>query len=182
MDGNICSKIARLVEERGWNQDEFARISGLNRLTVRGIFQADRKLHNATVAVCATSLGFTVHELKSAPVERLLPKPQTTDRRRFEEITQPELLAWSQENPAKANELSADEWDELLSLQGTGGPLTGEGVGKFVELIERKRRLAAKVAAIAGTDQIDLLEEFVDFLYRKVQPYAGRQLNGNTSE
>ena len=34
----LCAKIARLVQERGWNQDEFARIAELNRLTIRSIF------------------------------------------------------------------------------------------------------------------------------------------------
>ena len=33
----LANKIARLVEERGWNQEEFARIARLNRHTVRQI-------------------------------------------------------------------------------------------------------------------------------------------------
>ena len=50
---NLCAKIARLVRERGWNQEEFARGADLNRLTVRGIFQGgERRLHNATVGAC----------------------------------------------------------------------------------------------------------------------------------
>ena len=31
----LAAKIARLVEERGWNQEDFARITKLNRQTVR---------------------------------------------------------------------------------------------------------------------------------------------------
>ena len=31
----LASKIARLVQERGWNQEDFARIADLNRHTVR---------------------------------------------------------------------------------------------------------------------------------------------------
>src|SRR5207237_4556072 len=33
----LASKIARLVEERGWNQEDFARATQLNRQTVRHI-------------------------------------------------------------------------------------------------------------------------------------------------
>ena len=33
----LANKIARLVEERGWNQEDFARIANLNRQTVRQI-------------------------------------------------------------------------------------------------------------------------------------------------
>ncbi len=47
-------KIARLVEERGWNQEEFAGITRLNRHTVRQILLAgDRRLRNATISACA---------------------------------------------------------------------------------------------------------------------------------
>ena len=30
-NGDLANKIARLVEERGWNQEDFARIANLNR-------------------------------------------------------------------------------------------------------------------------------------------------------
>ena len=36
----LAFKIAKLVEERGWNQELFARISKLNRHTVRQILNA----------------------------------------------------------------------------------------------------------------------------------------------
>ena len=38
----LANKIARLVEEKGWNQEDFARISQLNRHTaVQGGLMAD---------------------------------------------------------------------------------------------------------------------------------------------
>ena len=45
----LANKIARLVEERGWNQEDFARISKLNRHTIRQILQGGpkRRLRNA---------------------------------------------------------------------------------------------------------------------------------------
>ena len=56
----LGAKIARLVQERGWNQEEFARSADLNRLTVRSLFQGPpRKLHNATVSACARALGLS---------------------------------------------------------------------------------------------------------------------------
>src|SRR5579872_6529672 len=71
----LCAKIARLVRERGWNRDEFARFADLNRLTIRAIFQdQSRKLHNATVSACARALGVSVHDLLTQPVEKLLPR------------------------------------------------------------------------------------------------------------
>lgn len=170
---DLCKKISRLVEERGWNQDEFARIAGLNRLTVRGIFQSKSKLHNATVAACATALGLSVHELRTESLTTLLFKEP---RRRYEEATQPELQTWKEENPERAAQLTRADTDELLSLQGTGGPLTQNGVKHFVDVIERKRAIVEKVEAICGTAKVDTLEDFVNYLYRQVQPYADRRL------
>ena len=44
-----------------------------------------------------------------------------------------------------------------------------------VPLIERKRGLKEKIEAIAGTEYLDLLEQFVQVLYEKIQPYADRK-------
>jgi transcriptional regulator with XRE-family HTH domain len=182
---NIAQKIARLVEERGWNKEDLARIAQLNRQTVRQIMegrQGSRGLRNATVSACARALGLPVSDLRNLPLERLLPRmngqvPANADetlRHLYEHATQPELLAWLERNPQRAGKLSPQEIDELLSLQGTGGPLTGFGVDHFVELLERKRELIYKVHAVAGTEYIDLLEKLVQLMYEKVQPYANR--------
>jgi hypothetical protein len=181
---NLCAKIARLVEERGWNQEEFARIADLNRLTVRSIFQGgQRKLHNATVSACARALGLSVNDLRQLPLDRLLPRMHAPAaarenlRRLYERAAQPELIAWIERNPERAAKLTPEEIDELLSLQGTGGPLTAFGVARWVELIERKRRLLEQAAVIAGTEYIDLLEQLVGLLYEKIQPYRDRTLD-----
>lgn len=179
---NLCAKISRLVQERGWSQDEFARSAELNRLTVRHIFHGDRsRLHNATVAACARALGLTVGELRDLPLERLMCRmdreqsPADSQRRLFDQATQPELMAWIERNPERAAQLRPQEMEEILSLQGTGGPLTGFGVAHFVDLIERKRRLMKMVAAIGGTEYIDVLEKLVELLYDKIRPYHDRR-------
>lgn len=185
---NLCEKIARLVQERGWNQEEFARLAELNRLTVRSIFQASpRRLHNATVAACAQALGLSVHDLRGQSLEQLLrrvreqPTGKESQRRLVEEASQPELQAWIERNPERAAELREEEIDELLSLQGTGGPLTALGVAHWVELIQRKRRLLEQVAVVAGTEYLEMLEQFIGLLFEKVQPYRDRGLEGNDS-
>jgi hypothetical protein len=181
---DLATKIARLVEERGWNQEDFARNADLNRQTVRQILMpsGDRRLRNATVGACARALGLSVNDLRTLPLERLLPRMNIAPlneeaaarARGFEQATQPELLAWLERNPDRAQQISDEEIDELLSLQGTGGPLTAFGVEHFVELIERKRKLIQQVHAIAGTEYLDLLEQLVALLYEKVQPYRER--------
>jgi transcriptional regulator with XRE-family HTH domain len=182
-DVPLCAKIARLVQERGWNQEDFARSAELNRLTIRSIFHGpSRKLHNATVSACARALGLSVNDLLTQPLEKLLPRMRVpmpmkeSLRVLYEQATQPELVAWMQTNGDRAARLTPEEIDELLSLQGTGGPLTSFGVAHFVDQLERRRNLVEKVAVIAGTEYLDMLEQFVELLYEKVQPYRDRGL------
>src|SRR5262249_49036167 len=160
----------RLVQERGWNQEDFSRIANINRHTVRQILQQDheRRLRNATVLACARALGLTVSELRTLPLERLLPRmhgaPPAEDDDKFKPLsnlgTHPELLAWRKRNTERARSFSPSEIDELLSLQGPNGPLTKFGVEHFVDLIERRRALREKVEIIAGTEYLPFLEQF----------------------
>jgi transcriptional regulator with XRE-family HTH domain len=178
---DVAQRIARLVEERGWNQDEFARQAGLNRQTVREILQAtcDRRPRNDTISRCARALGVTVNELRHGSFDRLLTQmaclPEKSKFRLYEEATQPELNAWLLRNPERASQLQPKEIDELLSLQGTGGPLTSFGVEHFVDLIERRREILEQVHAIANTEYLGMLEEFISLLYEKIQPYRDRR-------
>jgi transcriptional regulator with XRE-family HTH domain len=177
-------KIKRLVQERGWNYEEFARISGLNRQTVRSIMDEEnyRTLRNATIGACARALNLPVSDLIHLPLERLLPRMRNSHayqnedslRKLYEQATQPDLLAWIERNTERAKQLRDEEILELVSQQGPDGPLSKLGVEHCVSLIERKRRLAQQVQTIAGTEYLDLLEKMVALIYEKVQPYRDR--------
>ena len=181
---DLALKIKRLVEERGWNQEEFARIARLNRHTVRQILLpgGSRRLRNATISACARALGITVNELRTHSLERLLPRmaeggntgPDDAVRRAYEQATLPELRAWLERNPDRARRLSEEDLDELLAMQGEGGPLDAFGVDGIVQRIERRRKVVEHVHAIAGTEYLELLEQIVSLLHDKVQPRADR--------
>lgn len=174
---DLANKIARLVEERGWNQEDFARISNLNRHTVRQILHGGpkRRLRNATVSQCADALGLTVNELRTLPLDRLLPrmhgKPPADEealKLLYDRAALPELVAWLDRNKDRAADLRPDEINELLEMQTPGGPLEKLGVEHFVEFLERRRRLVCQVRAIAGTEYIDALETVVRLMFEKV--------------
>jgi transcriptional regulator with XRE-family HTH domain len=178
----LANKIARLVEERGWNQEDFAKISRLNRHTVRQILHGGpkRRLHNATVSQCATALGLTVSELRNLPLDRLLPrmhgKPPADEealKLLYERAALPDLVSWLERNRERAAEFGPDEIQELLDMQGAGGPLDKLGVEHCVDLIERRRRLVTQVKVIAGTEYLELLEQLVRLMLEKVKPRKG---------
>jgi hypothetical protein len=172
---DLAFKIARLIQERGWGQEEFARIARLNRHTVRQILQpaaGEHRLRNATVLACANALGLTVNDLRTLPLEKLLtrigPRDQDSLRRLFDRATQPELRAWLERNGERARGLTAEEVDELLALDALGG--IAYGVEAFVQRLERRRELVRRVQVIAGTEYLDVLERLVELMYEKVQP------------
>ncbi len=187
---DLANKIARLVEERGWNQEDFARISQLNRHTVRTILNSsgNRRLRNATVSQCADALGVTVNELRTLPLERLLPRmhgkgpsDEALLKMLASNATLPELAAWLERNGDRAAEFGADEADELLGMQESGGALERLGVEQCVEMIERRRKLLCKVKAIAATEYLELVEQVVGLIQDKLQavkPEVGRRLRG----
>jgi transcriptional regulator with XRE-family HTH domain len=180
----LAAKIARLVEERGWNQEEFARIARVNRHTARQILlqTAGRSLRNSTILACARALGLSVNDLRSLPLDKLLPRmrdAQPADgeaglRRLYELAKQPELVAWLERNPDRARRLSTEERHELLALQDAAGPHKTFGVEGFVQRLERRRTIVDQVHAIAGTEYLDLLERIVELIHDKVQPSRDR--------
>lgn len=174
----VAAKIAALVKEKGWNQEDFARMTQLNRQTVRQILHpsSEHRLRNATVSACARALGLSVHDLLTQPLEKLLQRLQGKaalngdDRLRqlVDLVTQPELRSWLERNPERARQFTEQEIQELLALQGHGGPLTAFGVESFASLLERRRNLITKVQAIANTEYLELLEQLVELIHDRI--------------
>jgi transcriptional regulator with XRE-family HTH domain len=181
--GELAFKIAKLVEERGWNQEDFARISKLNRHTIRQILNGGpkRRLRNATVSQCAEALGLTVNELRTLTLDRLLPrmhgKPPADEealKHLYERATLPELVSWLERNKDRATELRQDEITELLELQVAGGQLQQLGVDQYMVFLERRRALVHKIHYLANTEYITCLETFVGLCFEKSQQMAKR--------
>jgi transcriptional regulator with XRE-family HTH domain len=177
--GDLANKIARLVEERGWNQEDFARISKLNRHTVRQILHGGpkRQLRNATIGQCAKALGITVTELRNLSLERLLtriqgkpPADEEALKLLYERAALPDLVSWIERNRDRAATLRNDEILELLEMQAPGGPLEKIGVDSCIDQIERRRRLVGQVKEIAVTEYLELLEQIVRLIYDKIKP------------
>jgi transcriptional regulator with XRE-family HTH domain len=161
------------------------------------------RLRNATVRACAEALGLAVSQLREWSLDQLLDAEAKAAQRTFsdsgdqedaspaladphpaytatatslayEHATQPELEKWIARNPERARRLSAEEMDELLSLQGTGGHLTAHGLEYFLGLMERRRKLHRQLDIVAGTEYIALVEQLLGLLADKVQPYRDR--------
>jgi len=174
---DLAMKISKLVEERGWNQEDFAKFARLNRHTVRQILNSGpkRRLRNATVSQCAEALGLTVNELRTLPIERLLPRMHGKPPADEEALkllhagaTLPEFVGWLQRNPERSAAFRGDDITQLLAMQDAGGPMERLGVEQCVLNIERRRELLLKVKMIVNTEFIDVVESVVNLVCDKI--------------
>lgn len=174
----LARKIARLVEEKGWNQEDFARIARLNRHTVRHILrgQLKRQLRNATISQCAEALGLTVSELRDLPLECLLARmhgqlPPTSEALRIlrERATLPELIQWIDEHPQRAAAFTLAEVEELLLAQEPGGLIERLDPDTVITLLEQRRRIAQTLRQITDPECLDAVERLVLVLAKRSQ-------------
>jgi hypothetical protein len=87
-------------------------------------------------------------------------------------LAQPAVRDWMEANHDRAAALAPLEVDELVSLFGTGGPLTPDGVSFYVREIERKRAVRAAFEAVISTHLIDLVEPLMLHFLESVRPKA----------
>ncbi|HEX3316272.1 MAG TPA: hypothetical protein VHR72_15345 [Gemmataceae bacterium] len=160
----LVAKIARLAGDRGWDLAAFAKTASLHRATAQQILAGTaRRLHENTVKSCADAFGVTPLELRSESAEKLIAKmhaPKASE----------EIRTLREAHPGLAD----DDIDELLARK-EDAPQSPFALAEHIRRLERRRQLANKVIAVAGTEYVDLLEQFVDLLYEKVQPYADRR-------
>lgn len=170
--GGIAAKIGRLVREKGWNQEDFARIARINRHTAGQILTDPelRKPRNNTISQCASALGLRVAELRDLPLERLLPRMHGQVHADEEALkllrdrAGPELKAWLVSNPDRAERFTKEEAAELLRKQ-------DDGLAEAIDLIERRRQLLAKVRELAETERLEFVERFVDLVHKDVMKH-----------
>ena len=165
----LVAKIALLAAERGWDLAQFAKEASLHRATAQQLLAGTAKrLQDNTVKACADAFGLTPLELRIEPIATLIAKMRAPI------VASNEVAALRAAHP----ELTDDDLSDVLAFKDDRGPVSPFAIEEHARGLERRRRLANKVLAVAGTEYVDLLEQFVDLLYEKVQPYADRDASG----
>jgi transcriptional regulator with XRE-family HTH domain len=151
----------------GLTQRELAQRAGLNPQTVKHLLGGQNpQPHARTLHKLAAGLGVSVDELfRGAP-----PRGQ----RRFDRQTNPVVDCVLADHPRLCASWTQDDFDELYSQFGSGGALTYEGALALIERINRARCVQQKAAVLLQTEYADLLGDFVELLYRRVQAQPGR--------
>ena len=160
--------LVQLMQRRGISSRELVRRTGIERHVVARWIrlgaekpQADhlaqiahvldmadpRALFDPDLLHSASNVGVSGHHL-------------------FNRQTNPAVEQVAAEQPDLFRPFTNNDWNELFSMHGTGGPLTEEGVVQAAERINAKRALRRKFEALLETEHFDTLAALIDVMYR----------------
>lgn len=83
--------------------------------------------------------------------------------------TNPLIEVAAQSRPELFRSFTAEDWNEIYSLHGTGGPLTEEGALRAAEHINAKRALRQKFEALLESEHFSALSAIIEVMYRDCQ-------------
>jgi transcriptional regulator with XRE-family HTH domain len=158
---HLAENVRRLMARNGLTIAQLVHRSGLDERTIKSLLAGTNdKPHARTLHHLAKGLAAETDELFDNPVRLAL--------RRFDRQTNPVVDDVIADHPRIFDGWSVDEFDELYSRFGTGGPLTADGALAAATAMNRKRQIHDRVALILETGEAELLAGFVDLLYGRV--------------
>jgi transcriptional regulator with XRE-family HTH domain len=156
----VAENLRRLMARLDISLDALAASSGVDRRTIAGLLRGKNRPHSRTLHRLAEALA--------VPADEFFQDASLLAHRAFDRQTNPLVDEVVAERPDLFIAWSEGDFDELYSRFGTGGALTRAGALVAAEQINRVRAVQEKVALVLETHEAELLEEFVDLLYRRV--------------
>jgi transcriptional regulator with XRE-family HTH domain len=157
---HVADNLRRLMARRDVSLDALASTAGVDRRTIAAMLRGKKRPHSRTLHRLAEALQVSADEF--------FQDPSLLAHRAFDRQTNPLVDEVVSERPELFATWSVGDFDELYSRFGTGGALTRAGAIAAAERINRVRAVQEKVALVLETHEAELLEEFVDLLYRRL--------------
>jgi len=195
---NLAARFRACCLRKGWDIGELARHAGVSRTTLyhleRGMIRRPRI---STLCKIAEALEVTPEQLwgtdelpddnpsepqaktsTSSPSLQIVRSPRRKTnsnnnsdwQRDFDRSTNCVVTEVYQESPELFAGWTDDEWDELYSTFGTGGPLTAEGVADATNRMNQKRETVRKLQIVLDTHLGDVAAKLIATLYQMVRP------------
>jgi transcriptional regulator with XRE-family HTH domain len=156
----LAENLRRLMARQGVSLDELAAASGVDRRTIAGVLRGKKRSHSRTLHRLAEALA--------VPADEFFQGPSLLAHRTFDRETNPVVDEVIAEQPELFAQWTESDFDELYSRFGTGGALTRSGAVAAAERMNRVRAIQDKVAIVLETHEAELLEQFVELLYRRI--------------
>lgn len=171
-------RLRQLRLDRGWGIDTLADQAGLSRTTVHNLESGRTTTPRApTLKKLARAFRTTVADLLAAPAGPTPPGPTTGTaqddaeraRQQLDRQTNPLVDEAYAERPRLFDSWTQENWNELFSHVGMGGPMTREGVIDTAIRINRKRQTQRQLEIIMETDLAEVAARMVDALYTMIE-------------
>lgn len=176
---SLAVRLQAFRMRKGWNMDRLSEVAGVSRTTVYHLERGDiAKPRASTLYKLAVALEIDPHELSpdAMPFDAGTPgwppedeRRQDDPRARFDLRTNTCIKAAYRGAAAHFTGWSQQEWDELYSTFGVGGPLTEQGVLEIARKINRKRETIHQLQVVLETHHADVAAGLIANLYRLVQ-------------
>jgi len=185
---SLSTRLQAFRVRKGWNMDRLAEAAGVSRTTVYHLERGDiAKPRASTLYKIAVALEVDPQELiLGESSEDALPDAaleagfsETGQRREFDRRTNSSIKAAYEAAPARFAGWSHQEWEELYSTFGVGGPLTEQGALEIAQKINRKRETVHQLQVILETHHADVAAGLIANLYQLVQAELDAALASN---
>lgn len=160
----VAANVRRLMARDGLTFHDVVEATGLDERTVRGLVRGVNNPHARTLHKFAQGLGVAVDELF---------QPAASSPQAFDRATNPVVESVVEAHAELFETWTEAHFDELYSQFGTGGPLSEAGVLAAAQAINAKRSLLRQVCIILESGESELLADFVQLLYRRVNENNG---------
>ena len=169
-------KIREICRRKGWNLGELARNAGISRTALYMLERGKtRNPHGSTLRKIARALEVTPEQLwqdfattpnRQSVIRVARDKSDAELQRHFDRSTNPAVAEMAQQAPELFVGWSSQEWDELYSTFGTGGPLTPDGVEETANQINRKRETIQQLHVILETHLSEVAVKLIETLFQ----------------
>lgn len=172
----LSDRIRTACVRRGWDASELADRACVSRTTLYNLERGRTgRPRTKTLKRIAEALQISVEQLLETPAHHDggTWRERSEADVRFDRATNSAVSAVIEERPDLFRDWSNHELDELYSMFGTGGQLTGRGVVLAAEAINRKRETLRKLDVVLETHLREDATHLVDTMFRMVQPGGG---------
>lgn len=152
----------RELARSGLSLAELANRSGVAAPTLRRWYRlGTSKPGHANLAAVAQTLAIEDPWTLFAPRQTASRATHAVDQ-----ATNPAIEEVLRRRPDLFDRFTPEDWDELYSLHGTGGPLTHEGVHQAAARLRAKRDLREKFETLLDTHFFHTLTVLIDLMHR----------------
>lgn len=175
----LSAQLQSFRVRKGWNMDQLAATAGVSRTTVYHLERGDiANPRAATLYKLAVALDIDPQELIPGSTE--LPHAATTEQQQqnteeqssFDRKTNTYVKKVYSEFPDVFQGWIHDDWDQLYSTFGIGGPLNEQGVLAIAEQINTNRQAIQMLQVVLETHHAEVAVGLIENLYRLVQTEA----------